>query len=145
LTSNILCSLIVQIFTIIYAIMNVDVQFEGNASPEDSSEIQQLMAAFADADMRVQPKQKETKPGHKDSGLMIGLTIAGLVLSAIGTVASVLSTWSSIRDNYSVSIARGDLTVKIDGLSANALHEAVKQLRVSKGAPRLVVRISHKC
>jgi hypothetical protein len=124
--------------------MNVEVQFEDNASPHDSSEMQRLMEALADADLRVQPKQQRPKSGSKDSGLMVGLTIVGLVLSGIGTVASVLSTWTSMRDNYSVSITRGHVTVTINGLSSKDLHEAVKQLRLSKGAPRLVVHISRR-
>ncbi len=124
--------------------MNVNVRYEGKPSPQDSYEIQQLMEAFADADMVVKPKRAEVKPRQKDSGLMIGLTIAGLVLSALGTVVSVLSAWSSMRDNYSVSITRGDVTVEVSGLSAKGLQESVKRLRASKGASRLAVQISRK-
>ena len=60
---------------------------------------------------------KISKARVKDGGLIIGLTIAGLGLSAISAIVSTLSYWLSRKPKYKISLVLGDKTYEISNLS----------------------------
>ena len=66
--------------------MNACIKLEGEITEEDCYELKQLAHLIEkECDVYVKPEQQATQHGVKDSGLMIGMTIAGLALSGIQT------------------------------------------------------------
>jgi hypothetical protein len=81
-----------------------------------------------ETDIAVQLKKDPSKEGRKDGGLTIALSIAGLALSAIGTIVSVISYWRSQQPKYSVSITCGNIKVVLDNVSPAHLQTVIQKL-----------------
>ena len=121
--------------------MNIDLEFDGTPTVEDSYNLQQLLLELEEADLDVRAKRAAKKAGEKDAGLMLGLALAGFALSAIGTVASVVSTWGSKR-NYSISFERGGIRFSGNNLSAKDVRALAKSLKDESMAADIRILIS---
>jgi hypothetical protein len=124
--------------------MNVEITFEGTPTEQDSYEMQKLVSNYRTADLPAEPIVQPSEIGTKDGGLAIGLTIVGLALAAVSTVAAVVATWGS-KNNYSIEITSGDVTVTANNLSADELTAAIRRLETAaKTSREIKIRVSGK-
>ena len=123
--------------------MDVYVNFRGNVTEEDSYHLNQLANLVEkDCDLPVQMNKKDLQKGVKDGGLTIGLAIASLGLSAIGTLISVLSYWRSQQPKYSITVTRGDAQFVIDNMNQKQLQSVISQLEVKHSSASISVLVS---
>ena len=121
---------------------NVTVVFEGDPSTEDSIALKELGESLAESDISTESDIHKNKIGVKDGGLTLALTIAGLALSAVGTLVSAISLWGSKR-NYSISFQIGEATFAANNLSAKetlTIAQAIKDKAVASDVKVLVSR-----
>lgn len=80
-------------------------------------------------------------PGVK-TDLTLAIAIAGLALSGVSTLVSVLAFWQSRKAKYSVSIPTEEATYEISNLGKEAVLEVAEKIRRHRPKVPLVVRIS---
>lgn len=80
-------------------------------------------------------------PGVKDGGLTVALEIAGLALSGISTLLSVLSYWGEQKPQYEVTAKVGNLSLKVSGLDGAGLKKAVEELQAVDKSGTVVVTV----
>lgn len=81
-------------------------------------------------------------PGVKDGGLTVAIEIAGLALSGISTLLSVLSYWAEQKPQYEVTAKVGELSLKVSGLDGPGLKQAVQQLQTVDKSGTVVVTVA---
>jgi hypothetical protein len=121
-------------------VTNVAIAFDNSPSTQDSFALKELLESLEGVDISVKPDIDQTKVGVKDGGLMIGLTIAALAVSAIGTLVSAISLWGSKR-NYSITFKTGEATFGANNLSAKetlAIAQVIKDKAVASDIEVLV-------
>lgn len=64
--------------------------------------------------------------------LIVGLTVATLVVSSVSALVSVLALWQSRQRSFAVSVTVDDETYEISNLNKNEVRELSKKLE-SKG------------
>ena len=123
--------------------MNVDIEFEGNITLEDSYELQKLADDLVDdLQERVSLKKSPPERGVRDGGLVIGIAIATLAVSSIGTLFTVLSYWSATRPTYTVTLSSGRTKVTFGNLGPNGIQEIIRNFRASPNVSDMKVGIS---
>lgn len=104
----------------------VTIAFDAATTPADSLALDELQESLDEAGVGTERTIALPRPGMKDGGLTIGLTIANLAVSAVSALISAITLWGSKR-NYSVSFETGDATFGANNLSAReALDLAAK-------------------
>ncbi len=73
--------------------------------------------------------KKTIAQGKKDAGVTTALAIASLGLSAISTLITVLSYWSSTRPKYKVSVQSRKVTYELDNIDKNELRNVITNLK----------------
>ena len=121
--------------------MNVRIEFGGTVDDEASFALEELADELRKADIAVEPERAEPMTGVRDGGLTIGLAIAGLAVSTLGTLVGVISYWRSTRPGYSVSITRGDTTVTVENLSESQIRDVIVRLQQEQLPEAILVRI----
>lgn len=125
--------------------MNVDIEFEGNVTAEDSYELQKLADGLNDdLQERVLLKKSPAERGVRDGGLVIGIAIATLAVSSIGTLFTVLSYWNSNRPTYTVTLSSGRIKVTFGNLGPKGIQEIIRKFKASPNVSDTKVRISKK-
>lgn len=122
-------------------ITNVIIAFDKGPSTEDSIALNELRDSLRESDISSEPDIDQQRTGVKDGGLTLGLTIAGLALSAVGTLVSAISLWGS--KNYSITFKTGETTFEANNLSAKealAIAQAIKDKAVASDIKVLVSR-----
>ena len=122
--------------------MKITIAFEETPATETSLALSELRDSLQESDIPAESDISKTTSGTKDGGLTLGLTIAGLALSAIGNLVSAIALWGSKR-NYSVSFKSGDATYGANNLSAKearAIAVAIKDKVVASDIQVLVSR-----
>lgn len=110
--------------------MDVNIEFEGSITDEISYELNQLGDLIQqECDTNVEFNKQELKPGVKDSGLVIGLTIAGLALSGVQTLISALQYWESKQQKYSISISLGNKKYYYSNIEKEKADELLAKIR----------------
>ena len=85
--------------------MNIRIQFDGETNQKTSYDLNKLSDLISEeCGVSVENEKQESHPGVKDSGLTIGLTIAGLTLAAVQTAISAAQYWKSKHPQYILSI-----------------------------------------
>ena len=109
--------------------MNAHISFKKNSPTGESSYCLNNLAELIEqeADIAVQLEKASPKEGHK-ADLTIALSIAGLALSAVATLISVLSYWKSQQPNYSVSIKCGNTTIEFNNVSSDEIQAVIRKL-----------------
>ncbi len=109
--------------------MNTHISFKEKNPTGESSYCLNNLAQFIEqeADLPVQLEKGELQKGSK-ADLTIALSIAGLALSALATLISVLSYWKSQQPNYSVSIKCGNTTIELNNVSSDELQAVIRKL-----------------
>ncbi|MGF2040486.1 MAG: hypothetical protein RMZ43_035170 [Nostoc sp. CmiVER01] len=109
--------------------MDTYINFEGNITEETSYDLEQLANLIEqDCDVSVKLEKQLIRPGVKDSGLTIGLTIAGLAVSAVQTLIAVISYWESKQNKYSLSISLANKTIIIDNLKQEETEQILSEI-----------------
>ncbi|RWX48368.1 hypothetical protein VT98_11623 [Candidatus Electrothrix communis] len=124
--------------------MNAYISFEENvASAERSSHLIKLADLIeVECDLSVKRNKSAPQQGEKDGGLTIGLTVAGLVLTGIGTLIAALSYWKSQQPKCSISITRGNVTVVIENIPPDQLRSEVAKLEKEESSSEIKVLVS---
>jgi hypothetical protein len=120
----------------------VTIAFDGTPTAEDSIALVELQESLDDAGVVAERTVAPSAAGSKDGGLTLGLAIAGLAVSAIGTLISAITLWGS-KKNYSVAFKTGDATFSANSLSpkeALAVAAAIKDKAVAADIRILVSR-----
>ncbi len=119
--------------------MDVNIRFTEEISATESHALGKLASAYRKVDLIAD--EERAPPEHGEKGDVITcLTLAGLAVSLIGTVATVVSTWGSKR-NYSISISRGSVTYGLNNLSPGEFLEAIEKLKQVQGSEDVEVRV----
>ena len=123
--------------------MNVDVVPSGSVGLEmmrDLGELyEQMQGAGLDADAA-----RAAVPGVKDGGLTVAIAVSGVVLSAISTLVSVLSYWSSNKPKYTLTVTAGGTTLELAQLDKAGVQQAIQQLRSAEAAQGMTVRVGER-
>jgi len=99
-------------------------------SASDSFELKQLASdIIRDCDTNVVFQKEKLQSGQKDEGLVIGLTIVGLVLTSIDILINMLTYWASKRPKYSLSFEIDGETYTLEGYSANELNKMKSEIQ----------------
>ena len=124
--------------------MDAYISFEENAaSGEKSYHLINLADIIEEeCDLPVKRNKDAPQPGRKDGGLTIGLTVAGLVLTGIGTLVTALSYWKSQQPKCSISITRGNVTLVIDNIPPDQLRSEIAKLEGENSSSEIKVLIS---
>jgi len=123
-------------------ITNVTIAFDKAPSTEDSIALNELRDSLGESDISSEPDIDQQRAGVKDGGLTLGLTIAGLTLSAVGTLVSAISLWGSKR-NYSITFKTGETTFAANNLRAKealTIAQAIKDNAVASDIKVLISR-----
>jgi hypothetical protein len=122
--------------------MKFEIKYIGQADADISNNLNQLSTSIIrDCDAVVQLIREPVGKGQKDSGLIIGLTIASLALSTIDSLFNILTYWQSQRTKYSVSFAVDGKTYTLEASSLNKLNEALTDLE-NKTKPKVEILIT---
>jgi len=123
--------------------MNVDVVPSGSVGLEmmrDLGELcEQLQVAGLDA-----RGARAAVPGVKDGGLTVAIAVSGVVFSAISTLVSVLSYWSSNKPKYTLTVTAGGTTLELAQLDKAGVQQAMQQLRDAQAASGITVRVGER-
>ncbi len=124
--------------------MNAYISFEENAASGESSYHLINLADIIEkeCDLPVQRNKNAPQQGVMDGGVTIGLTVAGVVLTGIGTLVAALSYWKSQQPKCSISITRGNVTIVIDNISPDQLRSEVAKLEKEESSSEIQVLIS---
>lgn len=124
--------------------MNAYISFEESmASGETSYHLINLADLIEkECDIPVKRIKDAPQQGRKDGGLTIGLTVAGLILTGIGTLVTALSYWKSQQPKCSISITRGNVTIVIDNIPPDQLRSEVALLEEESSSSEIKVLIS---
>ena len=107
--------------------MNIHIQFDGETNQKTSSDLNALADLISEeCGVSVIQKKQKSSPGVKDSGLTIGLTIAGLTLAAIQTAISAAQYWKSERPRYLLSIYSEAGVYTLDNASGEEVDRVIK-------------------
>lgn len=110
--------------------MNTRIIFKEKNSTGESSYCLNHLAQFIEqeADIPVQLEKCPSKKGSK-ADLTVALSIAGLSLSAVATLISVLSYWKAQQPKFSVSFRCDDITIMSDNVSPDELPTVIQKLK----------------
>ncbi|GJD22630.1 hypothetical protein RIVM261_075860 [Rivularia sp. IAM M-261] len=129
--------------------MDLHIKFEGNIDSEVSEDLKYLDTLITD-DYGFSTRQEiqKNQSGEKDSGLMVGLTIAGVALTGIQTVITAAQFWQSQCKNtkYILSIYSVDKIYTLDNANkeeVNRILQIINQLPVDV-REEIEIKVSRK-
>lgn len=81
-------------------------------------------------------------PGVKDEGLVTAISLAGLVLSSVSTVVSVLVYWASTKPQYRVTLETDAATYELSNLDKQEVRTVIQELEAGSSAANVVVKVA---
>lgn len=108
--------------------MDVRLEFVGDLTDETSYALDELAAVLSEEGLSNRRERSDSQAGRKDGGLTLAIALAGLGVSAIGTLVSVLSYWRSTRPKYKISVSRGSVTIDVENLNAAQISDVTARL-----------------
>lgn len=99
----------------------------------------ELDAAGLDAE-----RSKTTVQGAKDGGLTLGIALAGLALSAIGTAIQVLDHWAKKHPDVSVTLKTQQADINISGLDKQGVRALVNGLKDDLPTGALLAEVTRR-
>lgn len=107
--------------------MNVDIKYEGDIYLQVSNDLIELADLITEeGGVSVAQKKNEPELRAKDSGLTIGLAIAGLALTGVQTAISAAQYWQSEHPKYKLSIYLEDKTYILDNSNKEEVDRILK-------------------
>ncbi len=89
------------------------------------------------------PQATEFQAAGVKSGLTLAISIAGLALTSVSTLVSVLAYWRAGKERMSVTLKRGDVVYKLDNASPARLLEIAEAVETEPApSSALVVEVS---
>jgi hypothetical protein len=122
---------------------SVSITFGDAFSVRESFALNELRDSLTDSGILSEPVLKRSEPGVKDAGLTLGLTIAGLALSAIGNLVSAIALWGS-KKNYSITFKSGNTAFSANNLSAREASDIARKLKDQAVSSDIKILVSHK-
>ena len=86
-------------------------------------------------------EKSKSKAGEKDFGLTVGLAIAGLAVSTLGTFFSVLGYFRKARSGYSLEVHCGQVHENLDSASEARIEEIVVKITEAQEVSEISVHI----
>ncbi len=114
--------------------MDIRILLQGDDSPEDLHELIELRDELRKAGI---PAQELSRTGVKDPNLVLG--IAGLAVSSLGTVLTVVSLWKSQHGYSSFSLKSGSSLLPIDNLPEEEVQEKVNEIHGEGDSPEFLL------
>ncbi|MBW4565792.1 MAG: hypothetical protein KME32_32850 [Mojavia pulchra JT2-VF2] len=109
--------------------MDAYIRFEGNVTDKVSYDLENLAYLIEqDCDLSVNREKQAPQAGVKESGLIIGLTIAGLALSGIQALFAALSYWDSQQKQYSLHISWGNKTLDFENIQQQEIDRILSDI-----------------
>lgn len=125
--------------------MNIQIEFTGAISEEDSYQINHLSTMIVkECYARVALIREPQQQGERNEGLVVGIAIANLALTSISTLIGILAFWQSSQPKYSVSITKGNTTYQVDNISERKLDEIIDKLNAQAEVSETQILIAHK-
>jgi len=126
--------------------MKARIRFVAEPSSRDSIKLRELAEIIeSDCGLSVEIEKGNVEQGIKDGGLIIGIAIAGLAVTSIGTLFGVLSYWKSHNPQYSISVTCGNITETIENLEYDQYLKVFDDLREARpGLADIDVQISRE-
>lgn len=107
--------------------MDIRIKFQGDINQVISNDLIDLAELITeDCGVSVTQEKKKPEPGVKDSGLTIGLAIAGLALTGVQTAINAAQYWKSERPTYLLSISSGSQTYTLDNANKEEVDRILK-------------------
>jgi hypothetical protein len=109
--------------------MKIHIKFEGETSQDTSNDLIALAnLIFEECGVSVVEEKQKPNIGVKDSGLTLGLTIAGLALTAVQTAISAAQHWKSERPQYVLSIYSQAGVYTLDNANREEVDRLMKMI-----------------
>jgi len=118
--------------------MNINIRLQNNVTSEDSYDLEHLSTLLKkECDLTVKEEKKiESLSNVKDGGLMVGIAIVGLVLTAIEPFISVLTYWQSQNPKYSATMVIDNITYTIENISPQKIKQIQSTLAGLQSNPK---------
>lgn len=123
--------------------MEITIAFQEIPDIETSLALNELRDSLQESGINVEPSFGKAMEGSKDGGITLGLAIAGVTLTAIGTLISAIALWGSKR-NYSITFKTGDSTFSANNLSASEARTIAEAIKDKALASDLQILVSLK-
>ena len=124
-------------------VMAVDIVPDDTADVAMMRDLSELADDLQAADLSVETRTADVK-GVKDGGLTVAIALASLTLSAISTLVTVLSYWTSRKPDYSVTLESRGATFQLSGLDKNGVRDVVAKLKAGEDAGDIAVRVARR-
>jgi LPS sulfotransferase NodH len=109
----------------------LDIRFESSPSEKEASGLRKITYRIEKHLQTKVDHEKVNVDGAKDStGLMVGLTIVGVTLSAVSTIISIISLWKAQQPKYSIFLKNGTKKIKIENLEKEKLIQIFNRLEL---------------
>jgi hypothetical protein len=121
--------------------LTVDVEIvpRGDVDPALLVDLSRLSSELVEAGLRIESSRTKM-PGSK-ADLTLAISIAGLALSSISTLISVLTFWRSGQPHYTVTLKQGDTTYQVNNLGRDELREIGERIAQANTGGALVVGV----
>jgi hypothetical protein len=104
---------------------------------EDSYDLESLSRLLTtDCNLTVKEEKIKSLSNVKDGGLMVGIAIVGLVLTAIEPFISVLTYWQSQNPKYSATMVIDNITYTIENISPQKIKQIQSTLAGLQSNPK---------
>jgi len=124
--------------------MNVLVQFANTVTEFDSLQIKKIANAIQkEGKATVKCITSQTEQGKKDSGLILGLTIAGMAISTFDVLITTLTYLESKQPRYSITVHLGNTDYSIDNIPEEKLLPFKEKLEKDI-TPEMKILIANK-
>lgn len=123
--------------------MEINIAFQEKPDIETSIALNELRDSLQESGINAKPSIGKAMEGSKDAGITIGLAIAGIALTAIGTLISAIALWGTKR-NYSITFKVGDSTFSANNLSASEARAITMAIKDKTLASDIQVLVSLK-
>ena len=107
--------------------IRIDITFHGKfATQEDTTT---LADQLRQADLSIEEQRRSpAEPGVRDGGVVVGIAVASLAVSAVSAFVSALSYWHSTRPKFTVTVQNDDITVTVGNLATKTAKETIYAL-----------------
>ena len=126
--------------------MTVDIVSGDTADVAMMRDLSELADDLQAADLSVETRTADAADvkGVKDGGLTVAIALASLTLSAISTLVTVLSHWTSRKPDYSVTLESRGATFQLSGLDKNGVRDVVGKLKAGEDPADIAVRVARR-
>ncbi len=108
---------------------------------EKTQGLNELAEMLEEAGFSLKPTEIFTQPGKKNGGVMLGLAIAGLLVSSIGTLLSLLAYYKEKHPHRRIDVSWKDTEISINDSLQKKLPNIVARFRTSSDVEEITIQI----